>query len=127
MCQSRHFALPLGLGGSDCILNLSNLPKEVFLDQAAEIRANRAAAMIYRRKEISKAEAVRYFTEKGDEYKLDLLENLQDVLGEGPCRDAFDFGEPMQTGLDRHAASRWPQFIPAAFTRNSPVIWTKAR
>ena len=32
----------------------------------------------YRRKEISKAEAVRYFTEKGDEYKLDLLENLQD-------------------------------------------------
>jgi threonyl-tRNA synthetase len=32
----------------------------------------------YRRKEISKAEAVRYFSEKGDEYKLDLLENLQD-------------------------------------------------
>jgi len=33
---------------------------------------------LYRRKEISKAEAVGYFTEKGDEYKLDLLENLQD-------------------------------------------------
>jgi threonyl-tRNA synthetase len=33
---------------------------------------------VYRRKEISKAEAVRYFTDKGDEYKLDLLENLQD-------------------------------------------------
>src|SRR5579863_2108254 len=33
---------------------------------------------IYRRKEISKAEAVKYFSEKGDEYKLDLLENLQD-------------------------------------------------
>jgi len=33
---------------------------------------------VYRRKEISKAEAVHYFTEKGDEYKLDLLENLQD-------------------------------------------------
>jgi threonyl-tRNA synthetase len=33
---------------------------------------------VYRRKEISKAEAVRYFSEKGDEYKLDLLENLQD-------------------------------------------------
>ena len=32
----------------------------------------------YRRKEISKAEAVKYFSEKGDEYKLDLLENLQD-------------------------------------------------
>jgi threonyl-tRNA synthetase len=33
---------------------------------------------LYRRKEISKAEAVKYFSEKGDEYKLDLLENLQD-------------------------------------------------
>ncbi|MEY4660668.1 MAG: threonine--tRNA ligase [Bacteroidota bacterium] len=30
------------------------------------------------RKEISKADAVAYFTEKGDEYKLDLLQNLQD-------------------------------------------------
>src|ERR1700761_1474125 len=33
---------------------------------------------VYRRQEISKAEAIKYFTEKGDEYKLDLLENLQD-------------------------------------------------
>lgn len=32
----------------------------------------------YIRKEISKADAVQYFTEKGDEYKLDLLSNLQD-------------------------------------------------
>ena len=32
----------------------------------------------YIRKEISKAEAVEYFTEKGDEYKLDLLERLKD-------------------------------------------------
>jgi threonyl-tRNA synthetase len=32
----------------------------------------------YRRKEISKTEAIRYFADKGDEYKLDLLENLQD-------------------------------------------------
>lgn len=32
----------------------------------------------YIRREISKAEAVEYFTEKGDEYKLDLLENLED-------------------------------------------------
>jgi threonyl-tRNA synthetase len=32
----------------------------------------------YRRKEISKAEAIRFFSDKGDEYKLDLLENLQD-------------------------------------------------
>lgn len=32
----------------------------------------------YIRKEISKPEAVQYFTEKGDEYKLDLLQNLED-------------------------------------------------
>ena len=30
------------------------------------------------RKEIAKSEAVSYFTEKGDEYKLDLLQNLED-------------------------------------------------
>lgn len=32
----------------------------------------------YIRKEMPKAEAVQYFTEKGDEYKLDLLNNLND-------------------------------------------------
>ena len=32
----------------------------------------------YIRKEISKPDAVNYFTEKGDEYKLDLLQGLQD-------------------------------------------------
>ncbi|MER3463225.1 MAG: threonine--tRNA ligase, partial [Chitinophagaceae bacterium] len=32
----------------------------------------------YIRKEITKAEAVNYFTEKGDEYKLDLLQDLED-------------------------------------------------
>ncbi len=33
---------------------------------------------VFERKEISKAEAVKYFSEKGDEYKLDLLQNLND-------------------------------------------------
>jgi threonyl-tRNA synthetase len=33
---------------------------------------------VYTRKEISKADAVAYFVEKGDEYKLDLLQNLND-------------------------------------------------
>lgn len=32
----------------------------------------------FQRKEMPKAEAVKYFTEKGDEYKLDLLQNLND-------------------------------------------------
>ncbi len=33
---------------------------------------------IFERKEISKADAVKYFEDKGDEYKLDLLQNLED-------------------------------------------------
>ncbi|MBS1975253.1 MAG: threonine--tRNA ligase, partial [Bacteroidetes bacterium] len=33
---------------------------------------------VYVRKEMPKSEALRYFTEKGDEYKLDLLQNLND-------------------------------------------------
>jgi threonyl-tRNA synthetase len=33
---------------------------------------------VYVRKEIPKAEAVQYFSEKGDEYKLDLLQGLED-------------------------------------------------
>src|SRR6187402_1881907 len=32
----------------------------------------------YVRKEITKADALKYFTDKGDEYKLDLLQNLND-------------------------------------------------
>lgn len=32
----------------------------------------------YVRKEMSKPDAINYFTEKGDEYKLDLLQNLED-------------------------------------------------
>jgi threonyl-tRNA synthetase len=33
---------------------------------------------VYQRKEISKDDALKYFTQKGDEYKLDLLQNLRD-------------------------------------------------
>ena len=33
---------------------------------------------VYQRKEIGKDDAVKYFMEKGDEYKLDLLQNLKD-------------------------------------------------
>src|SRR6202022_1361477 len=32
----------------------------------------------YTRKEIAKADAIKYFAAKGDEYKLDLLQGLQD-------------------------------------------------
>lgn len=33
---------------------------------------------VYKRAEISKADAIKYFSDKGDEYKLDLLEGLKD-------------------------------------------------
>jgi threonyl-tRNA synthetase len=47
---------------------------------ALEKKMNELAkqANAYQRKEMPKAEAVQYFTEKGDEYKLDLLSNLTD-------------------------------------------------
>jgi len=34
--------------------------------------------LTFDRKEVSKADAIKYFTEKGDEYKLELIEGLQD-------------------------------------------------
>ncbi len=42
------------------------------------------------------------------------LENLQDVLTEGPCVDAFRQNHSVHTLVDRVAAQRWPRFIPAA-------------
>jgi threonyl-tRNA synthetase len=33
---------------------------------------------VYQRTEVSKADAIKYFTEKGDEYKLELIEGLND-------------------------------------------------
>lgn len=51
-------------------------------DNFAEVEAKMAELTKqkndYQRKEIGKADAIAYFTEKGDEYKLDLLEGLDD-------------------------------------------------
>jgi threonyl-tRNA synthetase len=52
---------------SDDFTRIENRMKEL---------AKRKSAYI--RKEVTKAEAVAYFTEKGDEYKLDLLKDLED-------------------------------------------------
>lgn len=48
--------------------------------RSLEVKMNELARMnsAYQRKEISKKDAVSYFFEKGDEYKLDLLQNLTD-------------------------------------------------
>lgn len=37
-----------------------------------------AKKLTFERKEVSKADAIKYFTEKGDEYKLELIEGLKD-------------------------------------------------
>ncbi len=42
------------------------------------------------------------------------LEDLQDVLGQGPGPDAYRTGETVATGLDSSAARRWPMFAEAA-------------
>lgn len=42
------------------------------------------------------------------------LEELQDVLGQGPCWDAYRTGQPTTTDLGPEADRRWPQFAEAA-------------
>ncbi len=42
------------------------------------------------------------------------LEELQDVLGEGPSWDAYATGSPQTTDLSEALDVRWPQFGPAA-------------
>ena len=55
-----------------------------------------------------------------------LLEDLQDVLGEGPCRDAYDGGQPVESALGQPAVTRWPQFGPAAEKIIGPdgLLWS---
>ncbi|QNE16832.1 ANTAR domain-containing protein [Kribbella qitaiheensis] len=42
------------------------------------------------------------------------LEDLQDVLGEGPCHDAFRTGQPAVVDFDEETGRRWPEFSRAA-------------
>jgi len=58
--------------------------------------------------------------------RSDHLEDLQDVLGEGPYLDAFDLNQPVLTGLDDVAAQRWPEFVPAAADVIGPAgeLWS---
>jgi ANTAR domain len=50
------------------------------------------------------------------------LENLQDVTGEGPGREACCRGSPVQTGLGgRLAARRWPEFTRSALQAVGPL------
>lgn len=57
----------------DMALTPADLPKiEEKMLELAKLKSQ------YIRKEVSKAEAIEYFTEKADEYKLELLEGLED-------------------------------------------------
>ncbi len=67
----RGFYYDMDLGGRHISEDeLSSLEKK--MDELAKKNSE------YIRKEISKSDAIAYFTEKGDEYKLDLLSGLQD-------------------------------------------------
>ena len=48
------------------------------------------------------------------------LEQLQDVLQQGPCWDAYVFGAAQTTGLTESDDARWPQFCPAARSAVGP-------
>jgi threonyl-tRNA synthetase len=54
-------------------LTAADLPK--IEQKMLELARNKS---VYTRTEVSKADAIKYFTEKGDEYKLELLERLED-------------------------------------------------
>ena len=57
----------------DRVLSSDELPK---IEQKMKELASQK--MSFERKDVSKEEAIAYFTEKGDEYKLELLEGLED-------------------------------------------------
>lgn len=62
----------------------------------------------------AEASALHRVTLWATDERADLLENLQEVVCEGPGMDAFDSGRQIRSCLDRAAAERWPQFVPAA-------------
>ncbi len=71
---------PLDSGGFyyDMDLGDRKLPEEDLVSLEKKMNELAKTNSAYIRKEMPKAEAVQYFTEKGDEYKLDLLSNLND-------------------------------------------------
>lgn len=62
----------------DMDLGDRKITEEDLLAIEQKMKSLAATKAVFERKPISKAEAVAYFTEKGDEYKLDLLEGLED-------------------------------------------------
>lgn len=53
-----------------------------------------------------------------------VLEDLQFTLGEGPCRDAFDSGEPaVEADLRQVADGRWPAYTPPALAAGARGVF----
>lgn len=50
------------------------------------------------------------------------LENLQDVLGEGPCRDALRLNEAVVTDLRDAAERMWPEFTRSALEAAGEIV-----
>ena len=65
------FYYDVDLGGK--VLNAEDLPK--IEEKMKELSKKNS---VYERKDVSKADAIKYFTEKGDEYKLELIRDLED-------------------------------------------------
>lgn len=65
------FYYDVDLGGK--VLSAEDLPK--IEEKMKELSKKNS---VYTRKEVSKADALKYFTEKGDEYKLELISDLED-------------------------------------------------
>lgn len=59
--------------GDDTTLTPSDLPK--IEEKMKELARQK---LTFERKQVSKADAIAYFTEKGDEYKLELIDGLED-------------------------------------------------
>ncbi|MCB2410005.1 threonine--tRNA ligase [Hymenobacter lucidus] len=65
-----YYDIDLGEGRTISTENFPEIEKKML-----ELAKNKSR---YERRDVSKADAIAYFTEKGDEYKLDLLERLDD-------------------------------------------------
>ncbi|OJJ13924.1 threonine--tRNA ligase [marine bacterium AO1-C] len=84
--------------GDDVVINDEVLPKiEAKMIELAKQKNE------FVRKEVSKADAIKYFTEKGDEYKLELIDRLEDgsitFYTQGNFTDLCRGGHIPNTGL----------------------------
>ncbi len=83
--ESLYPGVKFGIGPSleagfyyDVDLGGRAFSQENFHEIEAKMKELASTKSAYQRKEVAKADAIAYFKEKGDEYKLDLIEGLED-------------------------------------------------